>query len=128
MVKKGALAGAAAIFVLACVAATRSGAVDNNNRYSVRGLGTTTCSKYLETRNLNNDESEDFVHWFTGFLTAYNLLEPDTYDIAPAAQYNSAGLLRFLDLYCGQSPTKRISDAAVGFVRAVHEKRVRAGS
>lgn len=127
MVKKAALAGAAAVLVLAA-ATTRGEAADKNNRFSVRGLGTTTCSKYLEVRNLNNEESQEFVHWFTGFLTAYNWQEPDTYDIAPSTQYNSAGLLRFMDLYCGQSPTRRIIDAAVGFVNAVYEKRVKAGS
>jgi hypothetical protein len=128
MGKKAALAGMAAILVLAAVGITRGEAADKNNRFSVRGLGTTSCSKYLEIRNLNNEESQEFVHWFTGFLTAYNWQEPDTYDIAPATQYNSAGLLRFMDLYCGQNPTRRIIDAAVGFVNAVYEKRVKAGS
>ena len=128
MVKKAASAGAAAVLVLAALAATRGEAADKNNRFSVRGLGTTSCSKYLEIRNLNNDESQEFVHWFTGFLTAYNWQEPDTYDVAPSTQYSSAGLLRFMDLYCGQSPTKRIIDAALGFVGAVYEKRVKVGS
>jgi hypothetical protein len=128
MVKKAAFAGAAAVLVLAALGATRGDAADKNNRFSVRGLGTTSCSKYLEVRNLNNDESQEFVHWFTGFLTAYNWQEPDTYDIAPATQYNSAGLLRFMDLYCGQSPTRRVIDAALGFVNAVYEKREKAGS
>ena len=35
-------------------------------------FGTTTCSKYLETRNLKPKDTEVFVHWMTGFITAYN--------------------------------------------------------
>jgi hypothetical protein len=128
MIRKAAFAGAAAIFALSALAIARSEAADKNERFSVRGLGTTTCGKYLERRNLNAKESEEFVHWFTGFLTAYNWLKPDTYDIAPASQYNSAGLLRFMDLYCGQSPKKRLIDAAVSFVNAVQAKRVKTGS
>jgi hypothetical protein len=128
MIKKAAFAGAAAILALTALAIARSEAADKNDRFSVRGLGTTTCSKYLEKRNLDSGESSEFVHWFTGFLTAYNWQEPDTYDIAPAAQYNSAGLLRFMDLYCGQSPKKRIIDAAIAFVNAIYEKRTKSGS
>lgn len=128
MIKKAAFAAAAAILALSALASVRSEAADKNDRFSVRGLGTTTCTKYLETRNLDAKESQEFVHWFTGFLTAYNWQVPETYDIAPAAQYNSNGLLRFMDLYCGQSPKKRLIDAAISFVNAVYEKRVKAGS
>jgi hypothetical protein len=128
MIKKAAFAGAAAILALSALAGARSEAADNNGRFSVRGLGTTTCSKYLERRNLSAAESEEFVHWITGFLTAYNWQTADTYDIAPASQYNSNGLKRFMDLYCGQNPKKRIIDAAVAFVNAIYEKRVKSGS
>jgi len=128
MVKKAASAGAAAILVLSALVIARADAADQNNVFGVRGVGTATCSRYLEVRNLNNDESQAYVHWLTGFLTAYNWQTPDTYDIAPTSQYNSNGLLRFMDLYCGQSPRKRIIDAAMSFVNAIHEKRVRVGS
>jgi hypothetical protein len=128
MIKKAAFAGAAAIFALSALAAARSEAADKNERFSVRGLGTTTCGKYLEKRNLSTAESEEFVHWITGFITAYNWQKPDTYDIAPASQYNSNGLKRFMDLYCGENPRKRIIDAAVAFVNAIYAKRLKTGS
>ena len=121
MAKRVAFAGAAAILALSALASARSEAADQNARFSVRGLGTTTCTKYLDA-----SESEEFVHWITGFLTAYNWLTPDTYDIAP--QYNSNGLKRFMDLYCGQNPQQRIIEAALAFVNAVHEKRAKSGS
>ena len=103
-------------------------AADANKRFSVRGVGTTTCSKYLETRNLEVSESEQYANWLTGFFTAYNWLQPNTYDIAPASQYNQTGLLRFLDLYCGKNPKKKVIDAAVAFVKAIYDKRDKVGS
>jgi hypothetical protein len=125
--KKGTLA----VLLIAAVAGLGGKAVlaaDANERFSVRGLGTTTCSKYLEQRNLNVEESDQYAHWFTGFLTAYNWLQADTYDIAPSDRYNQRGLLRYMDLYCGKNPKKRIVDAAMSFARSVYDKRVKTGS
>lgn len=70
----------------------------------------------------------DFVCTLTGFLTASNWLQPETYDIAPSDRYNQQGLLRYMDLQCGKNPTKKIIDVARGFVKAVYDKRVKAGS
>jgi hypothetical protein len=118
----------AAVVLVAGVALSEADAADKNNRYSVRGLGTTTCSKYLEKRNLNVEDSDQFANWFTGFLTAYNWLKPETYDIAPASQFDRTHLLRFIDIYCGTFPTKRVIDAATSFVSQVYDKRVKVGS
>lgn len=113
--------------IAAAIGSKSAGAADANDRFSVRGLGATTCGKYLENRNLNVNETDQYAHWLTGFLTAYNWLQPDTYDIAPADRYNQQGLLRYVDLYCGKNPKKKIIDAARAFVRAVNDKRVKSG-
>lgn len=113
--------------IAAVIGSKSAGAADANDRFSVRGLGATTCGKYLENRNLNVNETDQYAHWLTGFLTAYNWLQPDTYDIAPADRYNQQGLLRYVDLYCGKNPKKKIIDAARAFVRAVNDKRVKSG-
>lgn len=113
--------------VAAAIGWQDAGAADAKGRFNVRGLGTTACGKYLESRNLNVNESDQYAHWLTGFLTAYNLLQPDTYDIAPADRYNQQGLLRYLDIYCGKNPKKKIIDAATTFVRAVNDKRTKSG-
>lgn len=126
MIAKRKILGATAFLLLSALALNDAGSADANKRFSVRGLGTTTCSKYLQERNLDAKQSEQYAHWFTGFLTAYNWLQPDTYDIAP--QYKANGLLRYLDLYCGKNPKARIIDAASGFVKAVYGKRRKSGS
>ena len=126
MIGRQTILGAAAFLLLFALTLNDAGSADAKKRYSVRGLGATTCSKYLEDRNLDAKQSEQFAHWFTGFLTAYNWLKPDTYDIA--AQYKSNGLLRYLDLYCGKNPKQKIIDAVSGFVNAVYDKRQKKGS
>ncbi|MCI0429287.1 MAG: hypothetical protein L0210_01905 [Rhodospirillales bacterium] len=126
MTGKRMMVGATAFLLFSGLTMGDASAADANKRFSVRGLGATTCSKYLEERNLDAEGSEQFAHWFTGFLTAYNWLQPDTYDIS--ANYKSNGLLRYLDLYCGRSPKNKIIDAATSFVNAVYAKRQKTGS
>jgi hypothetical protein len=126
MIGKRTILGATAFLLFSALAMHDAGSADANKRFSVRGLGATTCSKFLEERNLDAKGSEQYAHWFTGFLTAYNWLQPDTYDIS--AQYKSNGLLRYLDLYCGRNPKNKIIDAATSFVNAVYAKRQKVGS
>jgi hypothetical protein len=126
MICKRKILGATVFLLLSALTLNDAGSADANKRFSVRGLGATTCGKYLEERNLDAKQSEQYAHWFTGFLTAYNWLQPDTYDIS--AQYKSNGLLRYLDLYCGRNPKNRIIDGATSFVNAVYEKRQKSGS
>lgn len=127
MVSKYWVVAIGGCLIAAAIGSKSAGAADANDRFSVRGLGATTCGKYLENRNLNVNETDQYAHWLTGFLTAYNWLQPDTYDIAPADRYNQQGLLRYVDLYCGKNPKKKIIDAARAFVRAVNDKRVKSG-
>ncbi len=115
---------AAAALLAAGLGAAVGEAADADNRFSVRGLGTTSCGEYLELRGNDAGDSEPFAHWLTGFLTAYNWLQPETFDIS--AQYKSAGLLIWLDYYCGGSPENKIIDATLAFVNAVHDRRLKA--
>jgi cell division protein YceG involved in septum cleavage len=119
MIGKRKIVGATAFLLLSMLALNDAESADANKLYSVRGLGVTTCSKYLEDRNAK--QSEKFAHWFTGFLTAYNWLKPNTYDIAP--QYKSDGLLRYLDQYCEKNPEQRVIEAATSFADMAYDKR-----
>jgi hypothetical protein len=120
------IVGVAVAIVLLGQGAGGAAAADAKQRFSARGLGTTTCGKYLEARNLNAKDSLVYADWMMGFITAYNWLKSDTYDVAP--QYKSANLLKFLDLYCGKNPKTMVVDAAKAFVDAVYAKRLKSGS
>jgi len=126
MIGKRNILGATAFVLLSALALNGAESADANKQFSVRGLGTTTCSKYLEERNRDATQSVKFAHWFTGFLTAYNWLKPDTFDIAP--QYKSDGLLSYLDQYCGKNPKQRIIEAAANFANTAYNKRQKSGS
>jgi hypothetical protein len=118
--------GAMAFLLLSALILHDADSADVNKRFNVRGVGANKCSKYLEERNLDAKQSEEYAHWFTGFVTAYNWLQADTYDVAN--NHNSHGLLVYLDLYCGRNPKNRVIDGALSFINAVYDKRQKAGS
>ncbi len=107
---------------LLCAAAPGSaGAADEKQRFNLRGLGAFTCGQYLADRRADIKGTEIYAHWFTGFLTAYNYLQPNTFDIAPS--HDAKGLLTYLDLYCAKNQQTPIGVAATSFVKALYEKR-----
>ena len=126
MIGRRTIVGVAAFLLLSALVTNDAGSADAKKKFLVRGLGAITCSKYLEERNLDAKKSEQYADWFTGFLTAYNWLQPDTYDISHS--HNAHGLLVYLDLYCGRNPKNQIINAATAFVAAVYEKRQKSGS
>src|SRR5215468_12046574 len=111
------------ILSLAALAAGNGNCADAKRQFSVRGLGTNACSEYLDARKQNEDGGAQYADWLTGFFTAYNWLQPDTYDIAPLSQYKQTGLLNFLDLYCEANQDKRVIDAAMALVKVNYDKR-----
>ena len=96
-------------------------AADAQSKYKLRGLGAMECSKYLEDRRADIKGTQSYADWFTGYLTAYNFMTAQTYDIAPSHDAN--GLLTYLDLYCTKNQATKIGQAAAQFVKAVYEKR-----
>lgn len=115
-----------AAFVLAAALALPLGvptaaAADAQNKYKLRGLGAMDCSKYLDDRRTDIKGSQSYADWFTGYLTAYNLMTAQTYDIAP--QHDATALLTYLDLYCAKNQKTKIGQAAAQFVKAVYETR-----
>jgi hypothetical protein len=126
MIGRSICVGLAALVMMIWMAGGVGEAADADRRFNVRGLGTTACGQYLDIRSGRAVDSEPFAHWFTGFLSAYNWLQPDTFDIS--WEYQSHGLLIWLDYYCRGNPENRVIDGAMAFVHAVYDRRMRAES
>lgn len=113
--------GALAAAVLLSTGVQPGHAVDANKKYKLRGLGAYTCSKYLEERRADLKGTMRYADWLTGYLTAYNYFQPNTFDIAP--NHDANGLLTYLDLYCSKNQKQLVGQAASAFVKAVYDKR-----
>lgn len=119
------LVGAVLATALLSLSCQPGSAADAQNKYKMRGLGAFTCAKYLEERRTDLKGTSRYADWLTGYLTAYNLYQPQTFDIAP--NHDANGLLTFLDLYCSKNQKQLIGQAAQAFVKAVYSKRQLSG-
>ena len=115
-----AVVGLAVFAILALRAESEAPAADAKGSYNIRGIGIITCSRYLQDRSLKKDTSA-YINWLMGYITAYNSLKPDTWEIAP--HYDSPQLSKYLDLYCGAAPKTLINTAATEFIKAMYTKR-----
>lgn len=115
------LVGSALAAVLLFLSVEPASAADSQSKYKLRGLGAFTCSKYLDDRRTDLKGTSRYADWLTGYLTAYNLYQPQTFDIAP--NHDANGLLTFLDLYCSKNQKQLIGQAAQAFVKAVYSRR-----
>jgi hypothetical protein len=114
-----AVFGAAVALAVTGLAIGLAGAADAKKQWDVRGLGTFACSKYTAAPKAKGD----YVNWMTGFISAYNWLQADTYDVAGKMGPNS--FTAFFDVYCKANPKKTINDAAMSFVNQFYPKRVK---
>jgi hypothetical protein len=94
--------------------------------------GDTSCGQYIEARAARATPKYDEAlvigimtpAWLAGFLTAYNMLTPDTYNILGSSDMQSA--LVWLDNFCKANPLERISTGAATLVNELYPKRHRA--
>ena len=107
------------IFVVALLLPIGCLAKDMHNMYrNISPTGYESCSDFVAA----NDECNDgvcmrfavFRVWLQGYLTSYNLMEPDTYDIAGGKGRDTADktLEIWLAKYCAQNSSKSFAEAA----------------
>ena len=65
--------------------------------------------------------------WSAGYLTSYNLLAPDTYDIAGGkkADTNDESTLNWLTDYCKKNPSKSYSEAINSLTVDLYPTRIK---
>lgn len=115
----------AAAAVLAAVWIAPAGAGDRNGEFAVFSVGADTCGDYLRARRLGGTAFDAYGQWLLGYLSAFNLIVADTYDIMGGQSYRRA--VRWLDGYCaGRTDTAFIDAAAALTVSWYPHRRVRA--
>jgi hypothetical protein len=89
-----------------------AGAMDSHGGFRVKGVGTQPCSKYLTFSERDQLVTET---WWAGFVTAMNIMKPDTYDyIGGVAPEKVNGMLR---QRCEAHPNELIAAAAQDMAR-----------
>ncbi len=108
---------------LALLGASTSGwAMDGNGSFRAKGAGSYRCSQYLA---FSEQEKKITETWWTGFVTAMNIMQTDTYDyignVAPEA------VTGMLDQRCQGNPNELVAVAMYRVLQQLHPQRVRQG-
>ena len=90
-------------------------AADSNGHYINIGRGAKPCSTQVTTNGLQVEAGI----WTAGFLSAYNSMEPDTYDITGV----SNDWDRWIADYCAFNPEQTLMNAVNAYVIAAYPNR-----
>lgn len=109
------------IAILCFTFSTTSQAYDEDGNYAVWGIGKKSCFTYIKAREKN--EYDHFSHYIKGFLTAYNMIEKETYSISSAMPFTN--ILEWLDDECELKQVHPIEHALLAFIDAHYDKRLK---
>jgi len=116
-----------AIAIALFAAAGQAHAADPEGKFAIKGAGAMPCSAYVEARSRRLiDRLVTFEGWLHGYLTAYNRLEPQTFDIV--AWQGNGLLTAALEAYCKQHTDQRFEIAVSGLINTLRPDRLTAQS
>ncbi len=103
-------------------------AVDGDGAYNtIFPTGNRSCGGYVgardEARRGNPEKENQYIIWFMGFLTAYNWLKHDTWDIKSGLDQEA--LLLWLENYCKERPLEDFAGAMEAPTSELYPKRIR---
>ena len=108
-----------AVVFLGCGSAHAS---DEKGLYQT--LNFISCPQYAEDRKVplhSGRNAADEIS-LSGWLSAYNYLVPNTYDIVPA--HDIMKVLEWMDKFCKENPTKNVESGLLQFTSEAYPSRM----
>ena len=96
-------------------------AKDMNQQYATFGKGSESCLSYMEARVENGREMDRYKHFVFGYLTAFNLMIPQNFNILCERSMSDA--FDWLDGYCLKAPDDNITNAVAALTQAYFGER-----
>lgn len=113
-----------ALLVAALAMASPAFAADSKGRAAPKGWGLATCQQFLDAATKKDEEVvRVIISWLNGFITATNILEKDTYDVAP--WQDSLFLLNVMIPYCQQTPKQPLIGVVFGLTQELIKDRIK---
>jgi len=101
-------------------------AADKENNFAVKGLAAAPCASFTEERQKLSPAYGEAMAWVTGYISAYNQLKPDTYDIIP---WQSAEMLSsIIAEHCKNNPGELLFHATMRLINGIEQDRLRISS
>jgi hypothetical protein len=109
--------------VMALLGASTSGwAMDAAGSFRAKGPGASKCSDYVTFDAQSKKVTET---WWTGFVTAMNIMQTDTYDYI--GNVRPEEVTAMLDRRCTAYPNELVAVAMYRVLQELHPNRVRKG-
>ncbi|MBV7257912.1 peptidoglycan-binding protein [Pacificimonas sp. WHA3] len=104
----------------------QAAAGDGKNRFAVKGAGALPCREFTGAMNSRNMRTAAAMGWFSGYLSAANRYEADTYELLPWQDplYLTASITQF----CKANPSMRLFEVAGRMVESLKPGRLKVAS
>lgn len=99
-------------------------AADEEGRYRPKGFGLASCEQFVGLVEEQSTSLRQFVGWVEGYMTAYNQMAEDTFDVAAWEKPNI--LARYLYNYCRQNPSGYLGQGMNAVIEVLKPGRISA--
>ncbi|MEO1043443.1 MAG: peptidoglycan-binding protein [Pseudomonadota bacterium] len=121
MNKRLKLSLAAAAAVATSVMALEASAGDANGDFAPKGIGMMPCSQFVQAAEEGRVEAAIAMSWFAGYLSAANMMLPETYDLVT---WQEGILPSIVVSICQQAPEQPIAVAGPELINAFGPSRL----
>lgn len=97
---------------------------DFENGYAVYGAGAQPCNTYLAAITQGGKEEDFFIDWMIGYLSAFNVIMPDTYDILGESDFPL--VQRWMEDQCRKFPRELFVNAMARLTEVLYPTRYQA--
>jgi len=98
---------------------------DFEGAYAVYGSGGDSCKAYLESMKSGGQKQDYFIDWTIGYLTAFNVIMPNTYNILGETDFaESQG---WLQRHCNRYPKQLYINAMIKLTEVLYPLRYQSG-
>ncbi len=94
---------------------------DAEDNYAVYGAGAEPCQLYLEAMRKGGKEQDYFIDWGVGYLSAFNVLMPETYNVLGKTGFPEAQ--RWLQTHCSKYPNELFINALIKLTGVLYPLR-----
>ena len=113
------------LLLLLLMVSTLTHGRDFEGSYAAYGAGAKPCSIYLRSIERGGPEEDFFIDWTIGYLSAFNVIMPDTYDILGESEFTTSQL--WLEEHCQKFPRELFINAVARMTEVLYPTRYQSG-
>lgn len=100
---------------------TTVSAKDIDGQFAVYGIGSNSCTQYSQSRVAGKTINE-YVTWMEAYLSAFNLIVSNTYDIAGGRNLDE--FVDWMDDHCKDNPDQAFVNAVATLTTVLYDSRM----